>query len=134
LVVGDANAQELGALREHVDVAVVARPGASWQNIGKDVQAFVSKGLPGTWKHSFHMVLTVLGSNEVPKVRARQQTWEKALECIKATLAGLHECLMAGQPASNIFLSSPFNLEPQATVSLYNPSCMESSLPCLDLA
>ena len=63
----------------------MARPGVSWQNVGKDIEAFVSEGLPGTHnKHKFHMVLTVLGSNEVPKTRARPTTWEKAQRCIMA--------------------------------------------------
>ena len=42
LVVGDANIKELGTLHELVDVTFMARPGASWQNVGKDIEAFVS--------------------------------------------------------------------------------------------
>jgi hypothetical protein len=73
LVVGDANAKELGTLHELVDVTIIAKPGASWQSVGEDIEAFVSEGL----QHKFHMVLPVLGSNEVPKTRARPQTWGK---------------------------------------------------------
>ena len=44
LVVGDANTQELGTLHELlVEVTIMARPGASWQNISKDIEA-LSKG------------------------------------------------------------------------------------------
>ena len=126
LVVGDINAQDLGALCEQVDVTVVARSGASWQKIAKDVQAFMPKWLRGTWKHRFDMVMTVLGS-DVPKPRAREQTWEKAQECMKTVLKGLHMCLMDGHPTTKIFASTPFNLEDtQVTVSSYKPSHLES--------
>ena len=118
LAVGDANAKELGTLLELADVTVTirARPGASWQNVGKDIEAFVSEGLPGTCKHKFHMVLIVLGSNNFPTTKARATTWENTRVCIKAVLAGLKECLIIGQPASNVFLSAPFNLEPKVSI------------------
>ena len=103
LVVGDANAKELGRLHDWVDVTIIAKLGASWQN---------TEGLLERHKHNFHMVLTVLGSNDVPKMKARRYTWEKAQAGIKATLAGLRECLMIGQPASHLFLSAPFNIDP----------------------
>ena len=102
LVVGDANAQGLATLHEHVDVTIVARPGSSWQNVGKDVETFISKGV-----HNFHMVLAVLGSNEIPRAKAQNKTWDKALRGIKEGLAGLRECLMVGQPASHVLSPIP---------------------------
>ena len=127
LVVGDANAQELGALHDLVDATLLAKPGASWQNIGKDIEACMSKEHPGTWKHKFHMVLTILGSNDVPKSRARNQTWEKAQGSIKAALARLQECLIVGELASHVFVSAPFNLDPLLSSTRFIQTLQEAA-------
>ncbi len=105
LVVGDANAKGFGTLRkpELVDVTIMAQPGASCRNIGRDIEV--------TWKHKFHKILTVL-SNEVPVFRTRQKTWEQAQGHIKAVLSGLQRFLIIDQPASHVFLSAPFNRDP----------------------
>ena len=67
LVVGDANAKELGRLHESVQVTTVMKLGATWKKLSE---------LPGTHKQQFHMVLTVLGTNDVPTTEALQKTWD----------------------------------------------------------
>jgi hypothetical protein len=73
------------------------------------------------------MVLTVLGSNDVPKMKARRPTWEKAQAGIKATLAGLRECLMIGHPASHVFLSAPFNMDPLLSIERFLKELREAA-------
>ena len=108
-VLGDANAQEFGVLRDLVDATILVKPGASWQNGGKDIEACVFKEQPGTLKHNFYMVLTVLGSSDVPKTLARNQSWE----------AGLQECSMVGQLTSHVFVSAPFNSDPLLSTTCF---------------
>ena len=67
LVVGDVNAKELGRLHESVQVTTVMKLGATWKKLSE---------LPGTHKQQFHMVLTVLGTNDVPTTEALQKTWD----------------------------------------------------------
>ena len=69
---------------------------------------------------TYDFVLTILGTNDVPKVTARQKTWDTYEELIASMVTSLKLYLKPGENTQALIITQPFNFEPDRAVTLFN--------------
>jgi hypothetical protein len=103
------------------DVTLAARSGTSWQRLGQDVHgelaAYAQSGTrsgsgQADLKGHFDVVVTVLGTNDIPKTSAMSKTWHKLEDVPPVVLTSLKAYLKPEASSGGIIVTQPFNFEP----------------------
>ncbi len=147
LLVGDSNAVGYcethpvsaslrRALGEYFDVILAAKSNTSWSKISGDahteLQAYAKscKGksdAPIDLRGRFDAVVTVLGTNDVPKVSALPRTWTRLEDLVPPTLEKLKVYLKPEAEPEAIIVTQPFNFEADRAANLFNELLAKSA-------
>ena len=147
LLVGDSNAYGYcettpvdsslkKALSAHYDITVAAKSGTSWvrisSNVHRELQSYVKGQSFG--RHQFDAIFTVLGTNDIPTLTARQAKWHQLDQAITDVAKALKDYLVkpsTGHGASSehpstsgmpIYITEPFCFEEGRNVLLFKES------------
>ena len=124
LLIGDSNATGYcetqaykvslrRALSSSWQVHLAAKRGTTWKDIANDVDGQLQQFCKGSLAPGkFSYILFVLGTNDVPRQRARADTWDRLSESIPAVLTGVKKYLSPSTGPQNILVTTPFCFEP----------------------
>lgn len=130
LLVGDSNAVGYcetlhwdtslrRALSCSFNVTVAAKSGAKWSNLAGDTQTTLSayarqrrgKHESALAEGTYHRIIVVLGTNDIPTGRSREATWARLRGFITTVLANLPRYLHSDCEPANIIVTQPFCME-----------------------